>query len=126
MVPTKDLEIEKENIRIIEEFGEPQEDYFAKKQKILDSFNFKMSQLTKAYPEQEQKTWDSQFSEALAYKADNTTPTPMLTEIADGGDVGVLADKIIAKANYLKVESGKLLAEKNRALKALEDANSNG
>ena len=109
-------------------FREVEEAEFRKQQVqgIIDLFNLKMKQLTKAYLEQEQKTWDSQFSEALAYKADNTTPTPMLTEIADGGDVGVLADKIIAKAHYLKVESGKLLAWKNRELKALEDANSNG
>ena len=92
-----------------------------KKRIVEQQFIEKISKLTSNYTTAEQKTWSTQLQEALAYKADNTAPTPMLTEIADGGDIGILADKIIAKATYLKVESGKLLAEKNRKLKALED-----
>jgi len=87
-----------------------------KKENIISQYKQKMAELTKDYTEEEQKTWGTQVTEAQAYLADNTTPTPMLTEIANGGDIGVLAQKIVEKANFLKIESGKLLAWKNREL----------
>ena len=80
-----------------------------------------MKQLTSSYTEEEQKTWNTQLEEAKAYLADNSTSTPMLIEIADGNDIGVLAQKIVDKANFLKVESGKLLSWKNRELKQLNE-----
>ena len=99
----------------------PAEQVEYKKYEILQEFSWKMKALTAKYTEEEQKTWSTQISEALAYKADNSVETPMLSLLADDGDIGVLADKIIMKANYLKVESGKLLAWKNAELAKIEN-----
>ena len=83
---------------------------------ILQVYERKMKALTSKYTEEEQKTWQTQLEEAKAYLANNTTPTLMLTEIADGTDIQTLAQNIVAKAEFLKIESGKLLAWKNREL----------
>jgi len=93
------------------------EDKENKKYDISKQFKRKMKQLTSKYTEEEQKTWNTQLEEAKAYLADNSASVPMLTEIADGVDIGILAQKIVDKATFLQVESGKLLAWKNRELK---------
>jgi len=90
--------------------------------KVIDEFEKNMRQLTSAYSKEEQKTWQTQIEEAKAYKADSSIEVPMLTEISDGSSIDALANRIIAKATYLTIESGKFLAIKNRKLKALEDA----
>ena len=92
-------------------------DYQSKKNDILTIYSLKMKQLVSKYTEEEQKTWNTQLEEAKAYLADNSASVPMLTEIADGVDIGILAQKIVDKATFLQVESGKLLAWKNRELK---------
>ena len=87
---------------------------------IEQKFKNKMQTLTSKYTEEEQKTWQTQLEEARAYLTDSTAITPMLTEIADGADKMVLAQKIIDKADFLKIESGKLLAWRNRELAKIE------
>ncbi|RUA28580.1 MAG: hypothetical protein DSY76_04180 [Bacteroidetes bacterium] len=93
-----------------------------KKEKIISEYKRKMAELTKDYTEEEQKTWNTQVIEAQNYlKATQKNKKklslyPMLVAIADGGDIGVLAQKIVRKSNFLKIESGKLLAWKNREL----------
>ena len=88
---------------------------FSKKE-IEQQYQQKMQTLTSSYTEEEQKTWQTQLEEAKAYLVNNTTPIPMLTEMADGTDIQTLAQKVVSKAELLKVESGKLLAWKNREL----------
>ena len=88
---------------------------------IILIYQTKMNKLTEKYTTEEQKTWNIQEQEAELYLADNTAKVPMLREIADGEDIATLAQRILAKAHFLKVESGKLLAWKNRELKKIED-----
>ena len=97
-----------------------------KKEKIISEYKMKMAELTKGYTEEEQKTWNTQVIEAQNYL--NATPKnkkklslyPMLVAIAGDRDMGVLAQKIVEKANYLKIKSGELLAWKNRKLAEIE------
>jgi len=86
---------------------------------VMEEYERKMQLLTSQYSEAEQKTWATQLEEARAYLKDTSMAVPMLTEIADGKEISALAQSIVAKAEYLKIESGKILAWKNREIEKI-------
>lgn len=74
----------------------------AESQKIADS-------LTAGYPEFEKLTWEDQRREALAWDADNSTPTPYIDVLA--------AQRGIDRVDYLKRTVAKTTAFANAAQK---------
>jgi hypothetical protein len=95
------------------------------KREIYRTFDKKLKFLTAQYSEQEQKTWGRQLEEAQRLLADNSTATPMLDAILTGEPTGTtreqISTRIVAKARALEVASGQLLAEKNRAIRELDE-----
>ena len=69
-------------------------------EKVSAQFEKSMNDVTSSYPEHEQKTWDKQEAQALAYQADNTVATPILDGIVAirGVDKDTLVLKVIEKA----------------------------
>jgi len=76
--------------------------------------------LTPTYPERELLTFDKQETEARAWKADNSAPTPMLAALAAGRgmELSELVNRVIAKADAFSLASGHLIGQRQR----LEDA----
>ena len=75
--------------------------------------------LTATYPASELLTFDKQETEARAYLADSTAPTPLLTALAVGRGITLadLAGRVIAKADAFAAASGYVIGQRQ----ALED-----
>lgn len=92
------------------------------------AFAYKSKELVAAYTEGERRSWDQQRSEAVAYTADNTVSTPLLSVIAEARGITVteLAERVLANAAEYDVAYGTLLGkyQKNKDILAgidLED-----
>tara|TARA_Y100000389_G_C17327124_1_gene446150 strand:- start:12 stop:665 length:654 start_codon:yes stop_codon:yes gene_type:complete len=74
------------------------------------------------YSEVERSTFAQQRVEALAYTADNSVSTPLLTAIADAREttVAILAPKVIAKAEENDQVIGNLIGRKRKVADRLE------
>jgi hypothetical protein len=74
------------------------------------------------YSEAERSTFAQQRVEALAYTADNSVSTPLLTAIADAREttVAILAPKVLAKAEENDQIIGNLIGRKKKVAERLE------
>lgn len=72
--------------------------------------------LTATYPEKELITFDKQETEARAWLADNSAPTPFLSALAAarGLELAELARRVVAKADAFAVASGHLVGQRQR------------
>ncbi len=87
-------------------------------EKVNKEFDKAMSLITKTYPEHEQKTWNQQELEALAYKADpENAEIPLLKQISvtRGISLEVLVDKVIEKAIAYKAIVGTAIGHRQKA-----------
>ncbi len=68
------------------------------------------------YPVGEQQTWDKQEREAREFVADDQTPTPMLTALAEARGITVadLAARVIVKADAFSAYSGGVIGRRQR------------
>ena len=84
---------------------------------VDDEFSKALDLITDKYPEHERLTWPQQKEEALAYKQDPNTNTPLLDNIAEARNVpkNILADKIIEKATAYETISGKAVGYRQLA-----------
>lgn len=78
-----------------------------------------LSQITSTYPKTEVDSWPKQETEARAYTADQTAPTPLLTAMAEvrGITVADLAARVILKADAFAGIAGAAMGKRQ----ALED-----
>lgn len=78
-----------------------------------------ISELTATYPDREISTFDKQESEARAYTADPTSPTPLLSALAGARGVTLddLVKRVLVKADAFAVASGHIIGKRQ----ALED-----
>lgn len=79
----------------------------------------KLSALAVAYPPGEVKSWPTQVAEAEAVKLDANAATPLLSAVAAarGVPLGVLAERVLAKAHAYAAASGAIIGRRQ----ALED-----
>jgi hypothetical protein len=79
-------------------------------------FAFRAKALKEDYLEGERDSWDQQRTEAIAYSADETAATPLLSAIATarGITVAELSDKVLANAAAYDAEYGELLGKYQR------------
>lgn len=89
-------------------------------QRINESYSEKLAHILADYPDAETKTWDKQESEARAYHADSSAPTPLIDAIAAARnlDKAELVQRVIAKADAWIALSGAATGKRQ----ALEDA----
>ncbi len=96
----------------------------AKNSEAEGSFNQMVlaAAIANGYSETEKSTFAQQRVEALAYTADNSVPTPLLTAIADAREttVAILAPKVIAKAEENDRVIGNLIGRKRKVADRLE------
>ena len=80
-----------------------------------------LSTLTSDYPSFEVDSFWIQEIEARAYKADDTTETPFIDNLADarGIDKDTLVDKIIEKSDSLKIETAKIIGKYQKDINEL-------
>lgn len=78
-----------------------------------------MAALVSTYPDREISTFDKQETEARAYMADPTAPTPLLSALAKarGLSMDELVKRVIAKADAFTAASGYIIGQRQ----ALED-----
>lgn len=90
-----------------------------KLQEINTACDGVLSQLTNTYPDQETATFYKQEQEARAYVADPTSPTPLLSALAQGRGIELddLVQRVISKADAFAVASGSVIGQRQ----ALED-----
>ncbi len=88
----------------------------AKNQVNID-YEAQVNALTEGVPEAEIKTWTKQELEARAYKADNTTSTPLIDALCEARGVpkDYLIGKIIDKAEIYAVAVGTLTGIRQKA-----------
>jgi hypothetical protein len=95
----------------------------AKKSEAEGSFTqLVMAANNNGYSEAERSTFAQQRVEALAYTADNSVSTPLLTAIADAREttVAILAPKVLAKAEENDQIIGNLIGRKKKVAERLE------
>lgn len=75
-----------------------------------------LSYIRATYPPDEVTSWAKQETEARAYVADNTAPTPLLSAIAEARGVpfALLVEKVIEKADLFAAASGALIGARQR------------
>lgn len=73
-----------------------------------------LNAITAPYPASEIATWPQQYAESLAYTANNTAPTPMLSSIAAASSqtVAALAASVITKATAYQAVSGAAIGKR--------------
>ncbi|EIJ68087.1 hypothetical protein [Pasteurella bettyae] len=79
------------------------------------------SRLLVGYPQVEIESFYRQEKEALAWRADNSVETPMLTQIASvrGIEFGVLVGKVLEKSNQFAVAIGVIIGQRQKFEDAL-------
>lgn len=89
--------------------------------RIRDDGAAKLAALGNPYSEEEQKTWDTQEAEALAWMADNSAKCPLITGMAvnRGIPISLMVQKILENAELFKDVSGKILGLQQKALDQL-------
>ena len=82
--------------------------------KINSSCQQALQAIVSAYPALEVATWPNQYSEAIAFTANSTAPTPTLSAIAtaSGQTVAALAAYILTKATAYTAASGALVGKR--------------
>lgn len=91
------------------------EDARSKKQlEITTKADGFLKALEPEYCDMERQTWDQQYAEAVAYKANTETDVPMLTAIAAnrGMEVNVLADNVIANKTAWATLAGSVVGQR--------------
>lgn len=80
--------------------------------------------LKRTYPPGEVESWDKQEREAVAYKADVSTPTPLLTALSESRGVllSELVERVIAKAETYAMLSGTIIGQRQRLEDELDRA----
>lgn len=96
----------------------------AKQAEIKSGADSVLKALAAEYPDMEMVTWDQQYQEALAYTADPTSETPLLTAIAQGRGMSVadLAARIIANRAAWVALSGAIVGQRLAYQDALDAA----
>jgi predicted component of type VI protein secretion system len=81
------------------------------KQRLIEEFEQATLEIESAYPEVEKRTFIKQEDEARAFIADNTTPTPTLTPIAQARSLTVqeIANRVIIKADTYTAQVSALI-----------------
>ncbi len=87
-------------------------------------FNTEMAAVKGVVEQGEVDTFGTQETEALAYQADDTVPTPLLTGLAGtrGITVDVLAVRVLAHANAYKAAMGQVMGKKHKLEDQLKTA----
>lgn len=83
---------------------------------IATAFSLAAQNLTAGYPEAERLTWPTQQSEALAWEADNSTPTPYLDSIAAarGIDVQQMRNLTVTQVHAFQTASAQLVGTRQK------------
>lgn len=97
-----------------------------KLQEIRAASDREINKLTAAYSDGEKGSWPNQEKEALAYQADNTSSTPLLTAIATarGIDFDELVDKVLTNATMFSIASGQILGKQQKLEDLVNNAES--
>lgn len=95
-----------------------------KRLEIDEQYSAVLQTILQHYPDAETKTWDKQEQEARAYMADSTSPTPILSEIANARDMALddLVAKVILKADAWIKLSGAATGKRQRYESQIEAA----
>lgn len=88
----------------------------AKLAELAESFAQRMNVIKSNYPPDEIQSWFNQKSEAVAFKADNTAPTPLLTAMAVARTISVndLASRVIVNANAYAATAGAIIGKRQK------------
>jgi len=93
----------------------------AKIKALHDKYQAEYDAYLAKYPKREVDSFDDKRREALAYSADNTSPTPVIDSIVAGYNGAIskesLVASIIAKVQYIAKQEGKMVAKRD-AIKA--------
>ena len=83
-----------------------------------------LAPLGREYGAYEMATWDQQYSEALAYKADPTADVPLLASmcVARGVSIATLADRVIANRNAWVSLTGNVIGQRQRIVDQISAA----
>jgi len=94
-----------------------------KLREINADYQSELNAILRDYPEAETQTWDKQESEARAYQANSSSPTPLIDAIAASRnmDKNELVQRVIAKADAWIALSGSATGKRQ----ALEDTIAN-
>lgn len=86
----------------------------AQVQLITNACELELMQITGSYPPSEIVSWDAQYAEAVAWTANNATPTPLLSAIVaeNGATLSDLVASILTKAAAFKVASGAAIGKR--------------
>ena len=82
-----------------------------KLQQINDAFEAAAAQLTAGYPPSEKMTWPMQQDEALAWRANNVSPTPFIDTLATARGISraKFLSKTVAKVTAFRAASAQLV-----------------
>lgn len=96
----------------------------AKRVEVNSKFETAVNSVTAGYPSSELLTFDKQETEARAYVANNTAPTPMLSALAAarGMALSELVTRVIVKADAFEVAVGNLVGQRQKYEDTLEAA----
>lgn len=80
-------------------------------------------------PQEELLSWDMQYQEALSYKQNTKSETPLITAICKArygtlDNLEVLVEKILEKSMQYKLLSGNLIGQKQAIIDKIENAKS--
>ena len=83
-----------------------------------------LAPLGREYGAYEMATWDQQYSEALAYKADPTADVPLLASmcVARGVSIATLADRVVANRNAWVALTGNVIGQRQRIVDQISAA----
>lgn len=96
-----------------------------KYREISSAYDSDMSVMVTTYSNKERESWSKQESEARAWLEDNTNPTPFLDSMLSVRTTLTkeeLVNRVIAKADALATETGKLTGKKHLLEEQIEDA----
>lgn len=112
------------------EKGSPEEVEFSllKRDKLIElskNVDRIVKELTKDYkvPEVEVKSWEQQLQEALAWRQDINTETPLLNQIAIQRDLdpNLLKQKVLQKADFYRKLTGFIIGRKQKLEDIIEN-----
>ena len=93
------------------------------RQMLDDVYDKRFTQLNLATSSLEQGTWIQQRTEAEAYQADNTAPTPMLSALATARGITLpeMVAKVVQAVNKYNTDVATLLANKQAVEKEIKE-----
>lgn len=91
---------------------------------VNDRCALELEAVRAGYPDDEVQSWAKQESEARAYVADETATTPLLSAMSEarGVELAVLAAKVIEKADFFAVASGRAIGTRQACEDAIDAA----